>query len=78
MSEDPGKQIVDSEVADKYEDLPVVVKEYVVIAEILTDEGSSLLVSTGPSTTPWPGYGLLQYGERFFEDQFYNPDFNQK
>jgi len=79
MSEttDPGKQILDSEVADKYEDLPVVVKDYVVIAEILTDEGSSLLVSTGPTTTPWAVYGLLQYGERFFEDQFYNPDFNQ-
>ena len=79
MSEttDPGKQIVDSEVADKYEDLPVVVKDYVVIAEILTDEGSSLLVSTGPATTPWAVYGLLQYGEHFFEEQFYNPDFNQ-
>ena len=73
---DPGKQLVDSEVADKYEDLPVVVKDFVVIAEILTDEGTSLLVSTGPTTTPWTVFGLLQYGHKFFDDQFYNPRFN--
>ena len=71
---DVGKQIVDVEVADKYgDDLPVVVKDYVVIAEIMTDEGNTLLVST---STPWAIYGLLQYGERFFDDQFYNPNFN--
>jgi hypothetical protein len=74
--QDPGKQLVDSEVADKFEDLPVVVKDYVVIAEILTDEGTSLLVSTGPTTTPWTVFGLLQYGRKFFDDQFYNPKFN--
>ena len=74
---DIGKQIVDVEAADKFgEDLPVVVKDYVGVAEIMTDEGSSLLVSTGATTTPWAVYGLLQYGERFFEDQFYNPNFN--
>ncbi len=74
---DIGKQIVDVEVSDKFGDeLPVVVKDYVVVAEIMTDEGSSLLVSTGTTTTPWAVYGLLQYGERFFEDQFYNPNFN--
>jgi hypothetical protein len=74
--QDPGKQLVDSEVSDKFEDLPVVVKDYVVIAEILTDEGASLLVSTGPTTTPWTVFGLLQYGQKFFDDQFYNPKFN--
>ncbi len=75
--QDPGKQIVDLEVADKFgEDLPVVVKDYIVIAEVMSDEGSSLLVSTSPTTTPWGVYGLLQYGERFFDDQFYNPNFN--
>ena len=75
--EDPCKQIVDIEVADKMgEDLPVVVKDYVVIAEVMTDEGNTLLVSTSPTTTPWAVYGLLQYGERFFDDQFYNPNFN--
>ena len=73
---DPGKQIVDVEVAGKYADLPVVVKDYVVIAEVMTDEGNTLLVSTSPQSTPWAIYGLLQYGERFFDDQFYNPDFN--
>lgn len=76
-SKDPGKQIVDVEVADKFgEDLPVVVKDYVVIAEVMTDEGNTLLVSTSPQSTPWAIYGLLQYGERFFDDQFYNPNFN--
>ena len=75
-AQDPTKQLLDSEVADKFEDLPVVVKDYVVIAEILTDEGTSLLVSTGPSTTPWTVFGLLQYGSKFFDDQFYNPHFN--
>ena len=61
---DPGKQIVDLEVSDKFgEDLPVVVKDYVVIAEIMTDEGNTLLVSTSPTTTPWAVYGLLQYGK---------------
>ena len=76
-SSDPGKQIVDVEVADKFgEDLPVVVKDYVVIAEVMTDEGNTLLVSTSPQSTPWAIYGLLQYGERFFDDQFYNPNFN--
>ncbi|MBF84773.1 MAG: hypothetical protein CL489_09970 [Acidobacteria bacterium] len=76
-SNDPGKQIVDVEVADKFgEDLPVVVKDYVVIAEVMTDEGNTLLVSTSPQSTPWAIYGLLQYGERFFDDQFYNPNFN--
>jgi hypothetical protein len=76
-SQDPGKQIVDVEVADKFgEDLPVVVKDYVVIAEVMTDEGNTLLVSTSPQSTPWAIYGLLQYGERFFDDQFYNPNFN--
>jgi hypothetical protein len=73
---DPGKQIVDVEVVGKYADLPVVVKDYVVIAEVMTDEGNTLLVSTSPQSTPWAIYGLLQYGERFFDDQFYNPDFN--
>ena len=76
-SQDPGKQIVDVEVADRFgEDLPVVVKDYVVIAEVMTDEGNTLLVSTSPQSTPWAIYGLLQYGERFFDDQFYNPNFN--
>ena len=75
-AQDPGKQLVDSEVADKFEDLPVVVKDYIVIAEILTDDGTSLLVSTGPTTTPWTVFGLLQYGHKFFDDQFYNPHFH--
>jgi hypothetical protein len=73
---DPGKQIVDLEVSDKLGDLPAVVKDYVVIAEVMTDEGNTLLVSTSPTATPWAVYGLLQYGERFFDDQFYNPNFN--
>lgn len=76
-SQDPGKQIVDSEVADKYEDLPVVVKDFVVVAEIMTDEGVSLLVSASPATTPWSILGLLQYAHKFFDDQLYNSDFNQ-
>jgi|TARA_R110000824_G_scaffold164144_5_gene340238 hypothetical protein len=75
--DDPCKQIVDIEIADKMgEGLPAVVKDYVVIAEVMTDEGNTLLVSTSPTATPWAVYGLLQYGERFFDDQFYNPNFN--
>ena len=76
FNQDPCKQVVDSAVAEKFEDLPVVIKDFVVVAEVLTDEGTSLLVSHGPSTTPWTVYGLLQYANRFFDDQFYNPNFN--
>lgn len=76
FAQDPGKQIVDSEVSDRFEDLPVVVKDFIVIAEIMTDEGMSLLVSTNPQTTPWTVFGLLQYANKFFDDQFYNPNFN--
>ena len=76
FAQDPGKQIVDSEVAEKCGDLPVVVKDYVVIAEVMGDDGTSLLVGTGPTTTPWTVFGLLQYANKFFDDQFYNPNFN--
>jgi hypothetical protein len=73
---DPGKQIVDSEVTDKYGDLPVVIKDFVVVAEVMSDEGLSLLVSTSATTTPWTVFGLLRYANKFFDDQFYNPNFN--
>ena len=76
FNQDPCKQVVDSAVAEKFEDLPVVIKDFVVVAEVLTDEGTSLLVSHGPSTTPWTVFGLLQYANRFFDDQFYNPHFH--
>lgn len=72
-----GKKIIDTAIEEKiHGDLPVVVKDYLVIAEVMSEDGTSLLVSTGPDTTPWAIYGLLQYGERFFDDQFYNPNFN--
>ena len=53
FNQDPCKQVVDSAIAEKFDDLPVVIKDFVVVAEVLTDEGISLLVSHGPSTTPW-------------------------
>ena len=73
--EDPGKQIVDSEIATRYGDLPVVVKDYIVVAEIVGDEGCSLLVSTGNNTAPWTIYGLLEYAEQFFRSRFASSDF---
>jgi len=40
FAQDPGKQIVDSEVAEKYGDLPVVVKDYVVVGRNWSDNHS--------------------------------------
>jgi hypothetical protein len=73
---DPAKKIVDAEVEHKYGDLPVVVKDFVVIAEVVTDDGISLLVSTSPSTTPWNTLGLIEYAHKFFDEQLDNSDFN--